>query len=50
VLGATTKGCHPGRRQPIRDPMPQSPLGVPALRYRFGGDCLFVMCKYGWAG
>ena len=25
-------------------------ITVPALRYRFGGDCLFVMCKYGWAG
>jgi len=21
--------CHPGRRQPIRDPQPQSPLGSP---------------------
>jgi hypothetical protein len=38
VGGYQQKRCHPGRRQPIRDPMPQSPLGVPALRYRFGGD------------
>ena len=25
-------------------------LGGPRSALRFGGDCLFVMCKYGWAG
>ena len=29
VLVATTKGCHPGRRSRVPDPMPQSPWGSP---------------------
>ena len=29
VLGITKKRCHPGRRQPIRDLVPQSPMGSP---------------------
>ncbi|CAN1524234.1 hypothetical protein MCERH10_01176 [Caulobacteraceae bacterium] len=36
--GATTKGCHPGRRQPSPRPHAAKSTGVPALRYRFGGD------------
>ncbi len=29
VGGYQQKRCHPGRRKPIRDPMPQCPMGSP---------------------
>jgi hypothetical protein len=39
VLGGINKsGVIPDGVSRVPDPMPQSPLGVPALRYRFGGD------------
>ena len=36
--GHQQKRCHPGRRQPSPRPHAAKSLGVPALRYRFGGD------------
>jgi hypothetical protein len=49
-VGGNNKGLSSPKASAYRGPRAAKSLGVPALRYRFGGDCLFVMCKYGWAG
>ncbi len=50
VLGGNNKGLSSWTASAESQTLCRKVLGGPRSPFHFGGDCLFVMCKYGWAG